>query len=344
VAVTKNAVWAVDSGQLLRIDPTSGAITATIALPGAAGHQPLFVTAGPSGVWLSNPYDNSIVHVDETTNTATVVAHTTGRAGPLDQSPDTVWVANETLLTALDPANGTERSTIELHSRILSLAVDRNGLWVATDAGITRVDPSTGAVTPVTVPAAAHITLVATDYAASASWAAADHPPSLSPLTPPVPTPAAPLPQCRSDQLATRLLGIQGAAGHLVASYWIGDTSADPCELASNATIELLDSNGDVVATIASSGANPPPRLNPNTDPNTGNATPLPGIANINLWWSPLDLASGGGACSQPTLQPTAVRMRIGAATLTTTQVSTDQFRIALCGNDTAAATGPSQY
>jgi hypothetical protein len=157
-------------------------------------------------------------------------------------------------------------------------------------------------------------------------------------------TASSPLPEvppCRSDQLAVQLVGIQGTSQHLVGSYWIADSSPDVCELAVSAIVDLLDANGDVLASISSNGSDTPTRLNPSTILAPDGVTSRPGIAEINLWWAANDIAAGGSPCQQPTLRPAAVRFHIGDATVTTNEVASGTLTISVCGEDLTVV-GPS--
>ena len=74
LAVSPDTVWAIDgSGSLLRIDATTAHVIATIPLAGRP-YSALFVSVGPQGVLLSNPYDGSVFLVDTANNTVHEIA------------------------------------------------------------------------------------------------------------------------------------------------------------------------------------------------------------------------------------------------------------------------------
>ena len=352
LAVTEDAVWALDDDGLLRIDPATVTVQATVHLDPGHGFSPQFVSAGSLGVWLSNPYDNTILRVDEVSNTANVVASVPGAAGPILQGDGAVFTYQGSTLFGYDVRSAAFGSPIDVGSRIINAAVEQTSVWVLTAGSVEEVDLTTNTVSGTYHLSTGVPALVAVDQPSGGVWVATTRPAAVIPFRRAAPPPATSTPSsssdtgpsCRADQLDIRLLGIQGTAGHLVASYWIANKGNDACQLQPYATVELLDASGSVLATIrASSTPGDSLPLSPNTDVNAGGAaTPPPGIANINIWWVPLDAANGGGPCQQPTLDPASLRIHLGDAEISTDQVATAQYRMSLCGSDSAEAIGPS--
>jgi DNA-binding beta-propeller fold protein YncE len=129
-AVGASGVWVVccggdtpgSDGRLLRINPATNRVAATIRLRG----QPDTVGAGPSGVWVRS-IGGPIWHIDPATNrvTATVAVPGglgTARGGVL-VGRDGVWVSDPDRLTVwqLDPQ----------HARLLDLRFEANGTTLA---------------------------------------------------------------------------------------------------------------------------------------------------------------------------------------------------------------------
>ena len=103
VAVSRGAVWVGkgDTKSLVRIDPTSDRVVATIPV----GVEPWYIAASDTAVWLSDWRTNTVVKVDPASNN--VVATIEGlAAGPtgLALAPGALWVASSraNLLTKKD--------------------------------------------------------------------------------------------------------------------------------------------------------------------------------------------------------------------------------------------------
>lgn len=117
---------------------------------------------------------------------------------------------------------------------------------------------------------------------------------------------------CRGSQLQGRLGGIEGAAGNLVAGFWIADVSPQPCSLQSPVAVDLLDNTG--AARMTGHNAFAPVPL-------TGSAT-LPAditssvaqIATVAVEWATTANASPGdsGQCPRPIFTPASARIMFG--------------------------------
>jgi hypothetical protein len=157
LAVTRNAVWALDEPNLRRIDPSTLKIVATIPLPGGR------FASGSAGVWLESTRDGSgsILRVDESDNTLRPLTPVGPFDGLIAQLGNSLWVVTtqpgstqQTSLSEVSTADGSTRQSADLGRRILDVASDGHSLWVVTDGPqfLTRIDPATGAQTPVTLP------------------------------------------------------------------------------------------------------------------------------------------------------------------------------------------------
>jgi streptogramin lyase len=142
------ALWAkTDSGDVVRIDPATNAIAATIPV-GSSSCQGL--GAGFGAIWAC--VDGDIVRIDVATNTvvATIAAGKFNVQGRLVTGFDRVWVlvdGGETL-AGIDPATNAIATRISLDAVGFDLAIDEDSLWVAAanDAAVLRVDPVAGEV------------------------------------------------------------------------------------------------------------------------------------------------------------------------------------------------------
>jgi hypothetical protein len=157
VGVAFDSLWVTNlDGDLLRIDPASGGVIATIPL-GAAGCGP--IQADPFALWLQTcssdtiigPEAASTIRVDPATNT--VVRRFE------DGLPDGVgigtlrgltWfvsaVGTPSALTAVATDTGEPVKTLEVGQAVLHLAAGFGSLWLTPigEPAVIRLDPDTG--------------------------------------------------------------------------------------------------------------------------------------------------------------------------------------------------------
>src|SRR5579872_119988 len=133
LAVTSSAVWTIDgrTDDLLRIDPLTGRMVATIPLPGGP-YPPLIITAGPLGVWLGNSYDGSIYKVDESANALRLVAHVGTAVDQLVELGASLWVGTGTKIVEIPAITGMPGRSFDVGARIISLSTDGRWLWGTT--------------------------------------------------------------------------------------------------------------------------------------------------------------------------------------------------------------------
>jgi hypothetical protein len=172
LAVTDTAVWALDNDQLLRIDPDTLKTTATIPLPGGP-YPPLFITAGPHGIWLASPYDGNVSHVNPATNAIDSTTHAGDHLSTMVELDGSLWVLNETELVQIDAATRTVARRIPLQRRAYDLTTNGTYLYAATIGPDTaqQVDLTTGTVTSLAVsPSIKSATNIAYDPASHTLW------------------------------------------------------------------------------------------------------------------------------------------------------------------------------
>jgi hypothetical protein len=106
-----------------------------------------------------------------------LVTHIGTRVDQMVELGTSVWVSTGSALVEMSVGTGAVGRTVELGAPILSLASDGHSLWVTTDtpkAGSFRVDPTTGAITPVTLPAGVGgLMAIASDPSTGETWATA---------------------------------------------------------------------------------------------------------------------------------------------------------------------------
>jgi ligand-binding sensor domain-containing protein len=173
VALTATTLWVLQGGELVRVDPRTAKIVARLALPGADhGYGPAFISVGPLGVWLANPYDGSIWRVSTDDRTVQRVTSVGKYGGRLTQLAQHLWVATTNGITAIDAKTGRTTRAIDLQRRVIDLANDGHFLWVATDGPrLYRIDPSNGTTTSVALPATGAILALASHLNARTIWA-----------------------------------------------------------------------------------------------------------------------------------------------------------------------------
>jgi len=177
VAVTPHAVWVDENtGELQRRDPKTNKVLATITLPGG-GYSAHLISAGPLGIFLSNPYDGSILRVDPATNTVRQIADVGRWAGQVVELDGSLWINSDSALVAIDPATGAVVRRLQRNA-YKDLVSDGRALWVSTDTPrVLRIDPLTGTVKTVRLPAPVGFAIaLAADPTTGAVWAASDPP------------------------------------------------------------------------------------------------------------------------------------------------------------------------
>jgi streptogramin lyase len=151
VAAGEGGVWVPDgkAGTLLRIDPRSGRVVATIriranVLPGSGTIEA--VTTSPGAVWVTSQADDELLRIDPSANTV-------AQRIPLGLQPNSIavlgndiWVtgskANRVLRIAL--ASGAVEATVNLTDPGAMAAGD-GGVWVVSEREgvLSRIDPAT---------------------------------------------------------------------------------------------------------------------------------------------------------------------------------------------------------
>ena len=159
-----------------RIDPASGVVVNTIALPPAPGGH-LYVPTGfsrqklavtPEAVWVVNP-DQSVSRIDPNTNR--VVARIDAKAELIAAGEGDVWIGGEGRIAEIDTArNVVSRGILVAEDGISGLAVGAGSVWAADpfDGSVWRI-PRDQAVGKRRIPLARWVNGVA--FGAGAVWA-----------------------------------------------------------------------------------------------------------------------------------------------------------------------------
>lgn len=150
-AVGKGAVWAPlgrypdgKTGRLVRLDPVSLRVTATMPLP-AVG---IGVTASRSGVWVTLT-SNRVVRVNPATMRITATVDVGSIAGWLTRGAGSVWASSgeRTTITRIDEATGRVLATVHLPDQPGPVAFLRGSVWVFTGSNrLLRISPASNTV------------------------------------------------------------------------------------------------------------------------------------------------------------------------------------------------------
>ena len=182
VAASGDAVWVASNtlgaptvGMVMRVDPTSKSVVATIPVgPGA-----LDIAAGAGAVWVTSARDGTVSRIDPTTNSVTTTVPVGVNPGGIGVGAGAVWVADNlgAALVRLDQTTGQVVATVKLDGPARKVSVSPDAVWVAvanasdaTLGTLVRVDPKTNTIV-------ARISLKAYPWGvaatASAVWVAA---------------------------------------------------------------------------------------------------------------------------------------------------------------------------
>jgi peptide/nickel transport system substrate-binding protein len=133
--------------ELVGLDRRSGAIDATVTLPG----NPAAVASGYGFLWVADPNAGTVARVDVDSETVADRVPVGGSPSALEVGGGSVWVASvpQGGLSRLDPLTGTVTQRLRLGVDISALASGaHDDLWVgdATDRTLIEIDPVSGAV------------------------------------------------------------------------------------------------------------------------------------------------------------------------------------------------------
>ncbi len=152
VLVTDNAVWVASTKPyaVLRIDPTTNEIVATVTVSGEACSG---LASGFGSIWVpvcgKNP---ALVRIDAAKNTisATLQIRPAGPEGGIATSEDSVWIVTDKngTLTRIDPSVNHVRQRISIPSGSYNPLFSNGIVWVTGVESnvLTAVDAGTGKV------------------------------------------------------------------------------------------------------------------------------------------------------------------------------------------------------
>ena len=150
------SLWSASrqGGQLIRIDPVSRAVIASIDAPML--HYESTMAAAGGLLWIMADMEGHLAYVDPTTNTVAGHVQVEPRSFGVAAGFGSVWVTNLGAREAtgagsiqrIDPVAKSVVATIPVGPKPLFLATGAGGVWVINqgDGTVSRVDPETNAV------------------------------------------------------------------------------------------------------------------------------------------------------------------------------------------------------
>jgi YVTN family beta-propeller protein len=143
LAFGHGSVWVgcKDAGEVVRIDPATSAVVATIRT-GAGAHH---LAIGENAVWVTNYAENTVSRIDPVTNATVAKIRGVGSGVGLAASDRFVWAATSLGVAKIDPTTNTVRSRIRLEPARFHYDIQlvEGSLWVSSVAGrIYRINPN----------------------------------------------------------------------------------------------------------------------------------------------------------------------------------------------------------
>jgi hypothetical protein len=152
IATGEGSVWVTapelrpdgSRGNLVRIDPATKEITATVHIGGPI----VYLAVGGGSVWVSEPNSgaSTVFRVDPGTERVIGDVEVNEGAGPLMYGFGSIWVSNTWVgdsVTRIDAATGRVVGSLDAPS---AQAVGDGSLWGATGDSVIRIDPDSGAI------------------------------------------------------------------------------------------------------------------------------------------------------------------------------------------------------
>jgi streptogramin lyase len=152
VAADNTAVWVYnpDTGDLLRIDPTTNQIVATIAVGPGCDVGCGAVAIGQGAVWVAADGASKVVRIDPQTNKIVATIPITPNKGlQVFVTPGAVWVTDflANTIFRIDPATNKVVSTLTNQQGANGVAFSAGSLWLcnahASPTVLVRLNPTT---------------------------------------------------------------------------------------------------------------------------------------------------------------------------------------------------------
>lgn len=151
VSIGDGGMWATDfdSGDVVRVDPSLGEVTARVDMGPISGVAPDGLTVAEGAVWTANGVAATMTRIDGVSAEVTGTSEPVGPALAVAVGEGSVWLLTEQSLAvfdrfAVEPAPLSQFSVLDASD----IAVGEGSVWVTSSARgtVTRLDPSTGDV------------------------------------------------------------------------------------------------------------------------------------------------------------------------------------------------------
>jgi YVTN family beta-propeller protein len=152
MTVAFHSLWAAncDEGTVVRIDPRTRRVTATIELKGRMPSPESSIAACQDLVWiLTSGQEDSIVSIDPKANAVVGASHPPEEPAALICGLGGLWVSTgRGTVSHLDPASGELVADIAVGDHPRFMAIGDGSVWVLNqgDATVSRIDPTTDRV------------------------------------------------------------------------------------------------------------------------------------------------------------------------------------------------------
>lgn len=151
VTAGAGSVWAPVHGDVVRIDPETAEIVATIEV--APGHEVTDVEGTDDAVWATAKVPGMVYRIDPATNTVVAEIRAGRYAHGIVIAPDAVWVSNahEETVSRIDPATNLAVAFVEGSGSGVGLALGEGWVWSSSrnTGDLHRIDPASNQATAV---------------------------------------------------------------------------------------------------------------------------------------------------------------------------------------------------
>jgi len=152
------SVWAADdiADSVVRVDPTTFALVATIALVPESG--PGALASDASGIWVAASRSDRLLRIDPQTNAISGPGISVTRPARVAAGAGALWVTGtlDDSLTKVDPGSGRVVTSFEVCDTPTAVAAGDEGVWVACTVArsVARVDPEGNVIEVIAMDAA----------------------------------------------------------------------------------------------------------------------------------------------------------------------------------------------
>jgi hypothetical protein len=152
VDVGFGATWVASQGALLRIDPQTNRVVATIPTP--VSGESASIAFGEGAVWMTSGQANGVVYrVDPAANRVTAAIGVPGGAFGIVVAAGTVWVTqflpepDPGIVARIDARSNRLLAPVEVPNMPGAIRYGLDAVWVTSRFTVSRIDPRSGAVT-----------------------------------------------------------------------------------------------------------------------------------------------------------------------------------------------------